>query len=77
MGAGFVVDENGEVWEVKVWKGLGGDEGEVVRKVWDWFVGVSEGWSVQWRGSITCLGGMRREEVAGTFCRARSFLEHS
>jgi hypothetical protein len=62
VGVGFMVDEAGEGWEVQVCKGI-----ESVKTVWEWMVSIADGWAVQWRGSITCLGEMRKEEIASMF----------
>jgi hypothetical protein len=62
----FVIDSEGENYEVKTWKL---DEGQGLRKVLEWlwtfFEGFAEMSALEWRLAVCRLGVISREEVNG------------
>lgn len=61
----FVVDAEGDDWDVKVESGLGDEWRMRVEVMWDWISTFGDSAAIEWRVSICSLGIMEPVEMKG------------
>ena len=61
----FIVDAEGDDWDVKVETGLGDEWRIRVQAMWDWIVAFGDSAAIEWRVAICSLGIMGTDEMRG------------
>ena len=61
----FIVDAEGDDWDVKVETGLGAHWRNRVQAMWDWIVAFGDSAAIEWRVAICSLGIMGQDEMKG------------
>jgi hypothetical protein len=61
----FIMDAEGDDWDVKLETGLGEEWSSRVQIIWDWICSFGESAAIEWRVSICSLGIMDPTEMRG------------
>jgi len=61
----FIVDAEGDDWDVKVETGLGNEWRMRVQAMWDWIVAFGDSAAIEWQVAICSLGIMEPDEMRG------------